>query len=973
MAGVLGNDLDINYGGPGAGNGTFGSIADMTFSPAGLLHVLDATRDGITGNNLVQVLQPALAGAAASPTFLRQFSAGASGVPSRIAVDTGGTVYLAVPSAGKVDIYGPTGTLLASPALAGVVDVAFGVGGVYALTATGIYLYSAGAFGAVTLGTLFTGATGIAVGLTGSFYVLANTNQLYKYSSAGTLLASLGSGTNTGTANPPAEYTRTLSIGADGSLYVGTNGQTISVCQFDPGLTEVRSRKPLHVDGTNYSITFGGTIYQIPLAVEPATGLLWMASNITDGVPSNAPVVSRVDSLYFAATSAGVMVTPNYLIGLTQLLTCGLNYGQQTGLAPVTFTYSIAAAQFRVHALSFRWYAYDENKIVIATGTFSATLTDGSAYSNTFAFTPLRYGHYTVVCTPTATETLPGMSVTSGVVLPGAAYFLGITPAYSNMRTLAAGDGGSSLDSTALSQWCGIGLYRAMIKSTVTPASLASACSAAVAGGQNVVVAFEAASDCTQANINAAVTNLDSYASAYEFVNEPNFTLSISAEVANRSQCRTWLRSAGSIKPCIGPGYVSMAFSRMDTLITAGGHTALDGWSTHDYQGNEHIEKAHWDYTIAANQGRLSTAGKSGMQIWMTERAITAAENNVTILPYQTHRLLLHRMIWETHGADTKHVHHYYPQDQGFNIQSFLFSASGCHPAAVALRTRYSLLGGLSALSAYTRTLDFGTNGNELIFGVQHTAASGASVISLLNMGTDTTPVMLTIAGGGTVTLTDVWGNQSTLTPGAGGAMTVSVNYPIVYLSLSAGQSVVPAAINFGTNLAGTATVTWTGTTNGQPLAQIVNGLLENLQEADPNGTLTILNMVSQTETLDFTLASAQTISRIVEYGHEGDNVIGNLLSADYLWWDGSAWHPLAQPRRNCPATTLAFSATARAVQWGDCRCIEVMTFTPVTTTKIRMIARRATQGLWDDDIANNAAQINIGREFGLRDVRIYA
>ena len=937
--------IDILAGGAGAGGGLYGSIAGACFGLDGLLYVLDA------GNSLVQVLAPS--GSTAPPSFVRSFAIGHSGAATDITLDAAGNAYLLVPTAGKVDVYGPAGAYLSALSAAG----AAALGASYDRTNTYILSGAAGvnsvsvwgiggqAKAAITLSQPISGASAVAGGPTGSVYILAATNQIYRFSGSGAFTGKAGAGTSSFPGGT-GEYITTLAVDAQENVYCNGSGQNTQVVRFDPPWSETRIHPAKYPNGNNMAAYSA----KIALAIEPATGLRWRSA------------------------SYGVTALPTYLIGLSPTLTTALPYNQQASLAAITFTYAVPAAQFGVHAITVRWKVFDDNHVRVGAGSFAVALTDGAAYSATFSWTPARYGAFTVVCTPESAEVLAGMSGGgAGVVFPGVACTVGAAPAYSNMRALAAGDGGNGLDSPALQAWCGIGCYRASVSSGAAPSSLLSACQAAKSLGQNVVLNFQAASDCTQANVNAAVSALDAYVDAYEFVNEPNFSLSASAETTLRANCRGWLRAAGSTKPCIGPGYVSMAFSRFDSLIAAGGHTSLDAVSTHDYQSNEHVEPGHWDYMIGAFQSRLSAAGKGGLSIWVTERAFTGTNSHVYIPHLQTHRILMHRMIWETHGCPTTRNNYYYVQNEGFaSVGSWLFSTTGINPAALALRTRYALLGGLSALATFTSKLDFGASGNDLLLGTLHTAGDGSKVLSLLNMGADSLALTLTITGGGSVTQVDAWGNPSTLTPGAGGILTLSAFYPISYLLLSAGQSFTITPIDYGTNLALSATPTYTGTAD-QPLTRGNDGLLENLQESDPNPTMLIPHLVNTTDQIVLTWGTAQTLSRVAVFSHEPDNVAGNLLSYDLDYWTGSAWVTLTKARRSCPPTTLAATLAATAIQWTDARCIFLHTFPTISTTKIRLNVRRCTYGLWADDVAMTAGQITITKQFSLRDLRAFA
>ena len=150
-----------------------------------------------------------------------------------------------------------------------------------------------------------------------------------------------------------------------------------------------------------------------------------------------------------------------------------------------------------------------------------------------------------------------------------------------------------------------------------------------------------------------------------------------------------------------------------------------------------------------------------------------------------------------------EHNNHYYLNEAGCGaVPSCVWSSSGPHPAALALRTRH----GMTLGRRYAGTLDFGRTGNRLYLGLRHEGQDGSTVV-LRNLGMSAAPMKLKVRGGEVVQVIDSFGNEQTVSI-QGSVASVVVGQMSAYVRLAKGQTVEVSALDFGRNIAPQAPVT---------------------------------------------------------------------------------------------------------------------------------------------------------------------
>ena len=207
----------------------------------------------------------------------------------------------------------------------------------------------------------------------------------------------------------------------------------------------------------------------------------------------------------------------------------------------------------------------------------------------------------------------------------------------------------------------------------------------------------------------------------------------------------------------------------------------VDILSVHDYEGHESIDPVHWRWKFGALRELMARYGDAAKPVWQTERAITGVRGGNFLGGAQAVRCTLHRDLLETLGIAPEHNNHYYLNEHGYTaVPSYVWSNSGPHPAALALRTRYAMTMGLH----YAGTLDFGPTGNRVCLGLRYEGPDGATVV-LRNLGVPEAPMQLAIHGGDKLVVGLLRQRAGVV---QGGTATVAVGQMPLYLRLAKGR-----------------------------------------------------------------------------------------------------------------------------------------------------------------------------------------
>src|SRR4028118_1633548 len=219
----------------------------------------------------------------------------------------------------------------------------------------------------------------------------------------------------------------------------------------------------------------------------------------------------------------------------------------------------------------------------------------------------------------------------------------------------------------------------------------------------------------------------------------------------------------------------------------------------------------------------MAQYGDANKPIWQTERAITAVRGGNFMGLTQAVRTTLHRDVLETLGVAPENNSLYYLNQGGYpEVPSYMWSASGPHPAVLALRTRHAQTQARGR--SYAGTLDFGPDGNKIFMGLRYDGGDGSTVV-LRNLGTVEQWLRIGVSGGSALQVMDSFGNSQWVAVQDGQAQ-LSVTQMPQYLLLAPGQSVTAPQISLGTNIAPRASISYSADSRGST-SLLNNGVVE--------------------------------------------------------------------------------------------------------------------------------------------------
>ncbi len=106
------------------------------------------------------------------------------------------------------------------------------------------------------------------------------------------------------------------------------------------------------------------------------------------------------------------------------------------------------------------------------------------------------------------------------------------------------------------------------------------------------------------------------------------------------------------------------------------------------------------------------------------------------------------------------------------------------------------------------------------------------------------------------------------------------------------------------------------------------------------------------------------------------DNPHCTLLDYDLQAFDGKNWVTIDRVRTPCPASDAVKLPNSAANGWYMDNNFTVHQFTPITTTKLRIVVLRVTYGQLPDSLANAACIAQNGwgnpNDLELREIEIY-
>ncbi len=1003
----MGAGADIQLGGIGNGNGKFEYLKDIAIGPDDLVYALDGAQYNgkdkvMVGNKLVQVFDTA-------GKFLRQFDLveskrgqtpgnptpnmpAVTQNPQRIAVDGQSNVYVTQPWAEMVQVYDKTGKLIHEihvpyamavtrwqyndadkiAVLANAKEVMPGKGwswmGGDAIT---IIDPSKGAVEkTIPLSQKLTGVQDIAADPQGNFFVLAETNQIYKFDPSGKLLKAIGGGT-THRVTDGSELTATVATDSKGNIYSMTmGGNPGRVCKFSADLTTLTQ----HDGWFKWGDTWSYPSNYVPMAID-SHDRLWVAAT-SRNTPQNVwytrnhyqPAVMRLVANFLDPTAAHVSQSSTMTLGLSPTITADLPYSISYDLNPVGAQLLITAANRMVSQVHVSYVVYDTWKNEAGKGAFDLALKDGEAAKAALTFTPTKFGWYTMELTLSSGDK-PLMTIGK---------HFGVTRHFANMPELKEGEskGGMSNDS-ARQAFAGLPFVRLHPGQASEKRMKVLDNEVAEAEKHNVdfFLQFTDAKDCTPENVTAWVTHFKGRVKVWEIMNEPNFSMKPEKYVEMVKQLYPLIKKIDPAAKVMGPTVCGIQMPWYEAFYKLGGGPFVDILSIHDYEGHETIDPIHWRWKIGVLRKLMADNGDAEKPIWQTERCITGVRGGDFMGPTQAIRIALHQDLLETLGIPSNRDSIYYLNEGGYStVPSYLWSNNGPHTAALVTRTREAMVKG----RPYAGMLDFGATGNKIFLGLRFENNDGRTYI-LRNLGTPTQQLKLGVQGAQSVVMSDAFGNERTLNV-ADGMVELDVPQLPVYLRVAKSVTITAPKIDLGENLAKDATFAYSAPST--QIEHINDGIWQTINAGNPHGDTNgkaifngELNTTPQTLEIDFPRPTA--VSHLLIAGLHADNAFCALLDYEIQSFSDGQWKTIEHVKVPVPDSDWVKTAGCLANTWYLDNNRFLNSFAPVTTSKLRLVIHRTTTGFAPDELANDAVKKVWGGKghvarFMLREVEIY-
>jgi hypothetical protein len=518
---------------------------------------------------------------------------------------------------------------------------------------------------------------------------------------------------------------------------VGNPGR---VTKFDANITTILQREGQFQWGDPWSAHSGYT----PLAVDRNDRLWAGATSVHDPNGPNfkyykpSPAVVRAETDFFEPAKKGVVQRSALLLGLTPSITTSLPYNIAYNLQPVPIEFVVGAANRQVREIDVAYRVQDVFGNQVLQSKFALPLQDNIEAKQAFSFTPPKMGWYTVSC---------DISHRGQRLLTIGEHF-GVTTRFSGMNALAAGESPGGWTDAPRQMFVGLVNMRLHAKGGNAEelkkniAELDKQVKMASEYGATFFVQFSDKKDCTPETVRAYVQHFKGRVKVWEVMNEPNFSMSPEEYVTMLKQVSPLIKSIDPQAQVMGPAICGIIMSWYESFYKLGGGPHVDILSLHDYEGHESIDEIHWRWKFGALRKLMAQYGDANKPVWQTERVITGVRGGVFLGVSQAVRITMHRDLLETLGVPTQHNNYYYLNEGGYSqVPSYLWSRSGPHPGALALRTRYAMTSALGR--EYSDALNFGPTGNKIFMGLRYKALDGSTVV-LRNLGALEQPLELT-------------------------------------------------------------------------------------------------------------------------------------------------------------------------------------------------------------------------------------
>ena len=981
---------DITIGGFGSEPGKFVGLVDIAFDAQDNLYTLETRRRSRDkteweGNGRIQKFDNA--GKFISQYAIADEALGEADMPRRLAVDAKGRAWVTRPSADLVRAYAPDGKPLWDVAVTGAIAVTtWGAPPKQLVVAIGSARRIAGGkwtssggesltvvdpdtgriTGRVPLERTMIDAGDMTADRDGNFYIIAATNQIYKFSTKGRLLRTIGSASKARNSDG-SQPLHTVAVDSRGNLYSTAWGNPSLMTRYDAELATVWQREGQY----KWADPWGPNGDYTPMAVD-GKDRLWVAG-VHEGTRGNsryhpAPSVMRTQADFLQDNARGVTKRSARLLGFSPALTTALPYDVAYDLSPVPVEFSVGAATRLVDAIHVNWEVVDFRRQTVGKGAFDMDLVDGVAATNRFDFTPPALGWYTV----------SAVIEYRGERLRAIGRHVCVTQEYPGMPRLAEGESKGGWTDAPRQVFAGLHNMRLHVtESKDSQDALEAALAQAKQYGATTLVQISDKKHCTPEIVRELVTRFKGKVPGWEFVNEPNFSMSPEDCAQMYRALYPIVKEIDPQAKVMGPVVCGIILPWHERFFKAGGGAFIDILSVHDYEGHESIDPVHWPWKFGALRAMMKEHGCGDKPVWQTERVITGIRGDQFLGPAQAVRTTLHRDLLETLGIPPEHNNHYYLNQGGYSaVPSFLWSQSGPFPGIPALRVRHAMTQG----RRYAGTLDFGALGNRLFMGLRYTSAAGSTVV-LRNLGLAKPETMeLGISAGSAVEVVDAFGNRDSL-PVKDGKIRLAVPQMPVYLRLARDQNVTAPVYDFGRNLAPRATFVYSGQTD-RDYALLNNGVIETTHAGSPVGgtdgkklwigkVATDDKGLAVPETLDIVFDSSRTVDTLFLQATRPDNAFTALLDYDVQYRAGGTWIDLAQVRSACPPSDLVETFQSDANTWILDDNLHLVRFKPVAADALRLVVKRTTHGFFPDAVGRPVDKL-MAQALMLREVEVF-
>jgi hypothetical protein len=949
-------DSDLEFGSAGTGNSQFGTINGMAFDASSYLYILD------TGNNRVQKFLEGV--------YVSKFSIGASS--TRMAVSAAGECFI-VENGYVIEAYSTAGTLAWTRYFGTTLCVAWvpdAGGQVLVLgTATATIRVLNARTGddvrTITLGVSMTQAAEMVTDAAGNIYVIDTGYILYKFSPSGTLAYKYG-GLVASPSDPGHTDVRQIlrSVAPDnsGRLWVHTRGSPAKMARVDADNSAMICKALRFAAASDY---LGNYVTPALMAVD-RSDRLWVTAQIAGGTAK--PRIARI------ATTAYDSYPPTHPAagGLTVVCSITDPYNIRYNLNAVTVTIAVTATNHTFDLVeSVNWTVRDWLGEIVATGSDDVTLAKDVTTNVTFSFTAPAYGSYNVTA-----DVMGGARR-----IHSASAFLSFVRNDLGMYVLGAGEANVLDADSKTVRWCGQKTLRVSTTGR-TPAQVLAVAQQCINDGLLPLISFVDAAECAPAYVTPMVATLKSICTHYVCWNEPELLVSMASYVTTLSAAYDAIHAEQPAAKVMAPNSVTMNAATAQAFIDAGGLAKTDIYNFHSYEGHEHVNPPYYRAQVAAIATKLTTAGRSDLiaTLFMGERGVLSKRVDATTFASQAVRAVLHHNAMDLAGVPNTRLFYYYISDQGFyDYASFVRAASDLYPAALALRHREAMIGAMTKES----NLSFGTPGDSIVIGMVHVkSADNTRVVTIQNCGCRRLAITLTLGGTvppATLSVSDAWGNDSTVTVG-GGTVSLMVGLMPTYVRLPAGVTATAVAMDWGTNKALTATAS-TDIAGASNVARANDGIFETPYTTDPNSDDYFIGGASDLpKSYTLSWAASQTFSKVVIWGNPPDNAQCGLLAYDLEYSNdgGTTWTMIEEVDLPVGPTWPADTTFANVMDAQPDYNMAVHSFTSVTANRLRITARRVTFGAYMDAIHMRYTDVDVYSSFfpallQLREVQVFA